>query len=254
MSERSRKPIFAANWKMHKTLGEVKAFFDEFLPHVAGVTDREVMVAPSFIALERSLSLTSGTTVTIAAQNMFYETSGAFTGEISPDMLRDIGVGTVLLGHSERRHIFGESDKMIGKKLVAALSAGLAPVLCVGETLEERDAGRVGDVLAAQLEAACSGIGEGIERLVVAYEPVWAIGTGRTAGPEQAQDAHLVVRGWFEKHFETGIAERLRILYGGSVKPDNIAALMAMPDVDGVLVGGAALEAGSFASIVTCSI
>jgi triosephosphate isomerase len=204
--------------------------------------------------LERSLSLTSGTTVTIAAQNMFYDTSGAFSCEISPDMLRDIGVGTVLLGHSERRHIFGESDKMIGKKLVAALSAGLAPVLCVGETLEERDAGRVGDVLAAQLEAACSGMGEGIERLVVAYEPVWAIGTGRTAGPEQAQDAHLVVRGWFEKHFETGIAERLRILYGGSVKPDNIAALMAMPDVDGVLVGGGALEAGSFASIVTCSI
>lgn len=254
MADNLRRPMFAANWKMNKTRGEVTAFLKEFLPLIKDAAKRDVVIAPPFTSLETAVSMVLGSGVKIAAQNMFYKSSGAFTGEISPDMIKDVGVNMVILGHSERRNIFGESDEVVGKKLDAAFKFGLIPILCVGETLSEREAGSVSDVLSRQLGAAFPSISEVSDDFVVAYEPVWAIGTGRTAGPDQAEEAHLIIRNWFKKHFKTGIADHLRILYGGSVKADNITDLMVMPNVDGVLVGGAALEPGSFADIVNCEV
>jgi triosephosphate isomerase len=226
-----------------------------FLPSVNDVEGREIVIAPSFTLLDVALECVADSDVVIAAQNMFYEKNGAFTGEVSPEMLVDAGVEMVILGHSERRHIFGEGDDVIARKVNAAFSWDIRPILCVGETLEERDDNRLEEVLERQLSSALVGLdSENMRNMIIAYEPVWAIGTGRTAGPDQAQEAHQIIRAWIEKHFETGIAELVRLLYGGSVKPDNIEKLMDMPDVDGVLVGGAALEPASFASIVNCKI
>ncbi len=248
----NRRPVFAANWKMHKTVTELKDFFREFLP-LAHHDNRDIVIAPSFTLLYEAAALISNSNsknIFIAAQNMFFEPKGAFTGEISAEMLKDAGVSHVILGHSERRHIFGESDALIAMKIKACIGAGLKPILCVGEKLEERDANKTFDVLNVQLSAAlCLVKPEDATDVIIAYEPVWAIGTGKTASPEQAQEVHSVVRQWLENRFNSSLAQTLPILYGGSVKSSNIAQLMKQADVDGVLVGGASLDAKTFAAI-----
>ena len=248
----SRKPLMAANWKMYKTLGETREFFEAFLPKIKDIEDRDIVIAPPFTALALSCELVRGLdNIRIAAQNMFHEDEGAYTGEISPLMLKDIGVELVILGHSERRHIFGERDELIGKKVQAALKHGLMPILCVGERLEEREQGLTQRVVETQLQGGLKQVSNGeVENLIIAYEPVWAIGTGKTATPELAQEVHQFIREWIGKKFTSTIAENLRILYGGSVKPANVAGLMAQPDIDGALVGGASLKAGDFEKIV----
>lgn len=248
----SRKPLMAANWKMYKTLGETREFFEAFLPKIKDIEDRDIVIAPPFTALALSCELVRGLdNIRIAAQNMFHEDKGAYTGEISPLMLKDIGVELVILGHSERRHIFGEGDELIGKKVQAALKHGLMPILCVGERLEEREQGLTQRVVETQLQGGLKQVSNGeVENLIIAYEPVWAIGTGKTATPELAQEVHQYIREWIGKKFTSTIAENLRILYGGSVKPANVAGLMAQPDIDGALVGGASLKAGDFEKIV----
>ncbi len=247
----NRTPIIAANWKMHKTVGEARAFLDSFLPG-CDTSGKEVVIAPPFTALAETEAMLRGLDrVHVAAQNMHHEEKGAFTGEISPLMLLDIGVNWVIIGHSERRHIFGESHGFISRKMAAAVRHGLTPILCVGETLEEREAGHTFDVLREQLATAFEPIGEeGAATVVIAYEPVWAIGTGKTASAGQANEAHRFIREWLSNRFNNTIADTKRILYGGSVKPANISKLMAESEIDGVLVGGASLDAASFLEIV----
>ncbi|HFC98699.1 MAG TPA: triose-phosphate isomerase [Thermosulfurimonas dismutans] len=246
-----RKPLIAGNWKMHKTVSETLAYLRRFRELVAGVEDREIMIAPPFTALYMAGQELAGSHIRLGAQNAHWAESGAFTGEISPLMLKECGVTYVILGHSERRHIFGETDEMIRQRLSGVLSAGLKPILCVGETLEEREAGRTMEVLETQVRSALSGFSAAeLQGLVIAYEPVWAIGTGRTATPETAQEAHAYIRGLLGDLFGKDRAAEVRILYGGSVKPENIASLMAQPDVDGALVGGASLDPETFARIV----
>ena len=246
-----RRPVIAGNWKMFKTVAETRAFFSAFKPLVASTTHCDIVVAPTFTSLAAATEAASGSNIAISAQNMHWEKQGAFTGEIAASMLVEAGCRYVILGHSERRHIFGETNEMIAKKTVAALDAGLTPIVCVGETLEERNANHTETALARQ---CTGGIGsltdEQFSRILLAYEPVWAIGTGRTATPEMAGDAHLFLRNHVASRFTSDLAENLRILYGGSVKPDNIRGLMAQLEIDGALVGGASLEAASFASIV----
>ena len=248
----SRIPIIAANWKMHKTCTEAEKFLEDFLPGMEDVAEREIIIAPPFTALHcvaQKVAPVSG--VSLAAQNMHYESHGAYTGEISPPMLRESGVEWVILGHSERRHVFNEDNEFISLKVQAAFSAGLKPILCVGELLEERESGRTFDVLQTQLEQGLNRIKETESTgLVVAYEPVWAIGTGRTATPGQAQEAHGFIRAWMKKHYGSTVADSIRILYGGSVKPDNIDSIMSENDVDGVLVGGASLAPDTFSRLV----
>lgn len=248
----SRRYLMAANWKMYKTLEETRAFFRAFLPNVKDIDWLDIVIAPPFTVLfEACAQLRAYPNIRIAAQNMYFEDEGAYTGEISPAMIKDLGVTHVILGHSERRHIFHEDDDLIGKKVEAALAKGLCPILCVGETLEQRQAHETNDVLARQLEGALGRVNESIaHHLVIAYEPVWAIGTGKTATPELAQEAHETIRKWMAEKFTSTIAENLRILYGGSVKPANVAGLMAQADIDGALVGGASLDALSFEKIV----
>jgi len=243
-----RVPYVAANWKMHKTVAETEAFLAELLPKLPD-GGPEVVVCPPYPSLARAVEL-CGDRVAVAAQNMHEEPSGAFTGEVSAPMLVEIGVGAVVLGHSERREHFGESDEALARKLPAALDAGLQPILCVGENEGQRDAGETEAVLTRQLEADLAGLGDDrLGGLVVAYEPIWAIGTGRTATPEQAQETIAVIRAWIAaRSSEAGDA--VRILYGGSVKPDNAAELISKPDVDGALVGGASLEPSDFLAIV----
>ncbi len=252
-----RTPIMAANWKMHKTVPETMAFLDTFMPLVRDLPqDREIIIAPPFTSLETvSRALLGRRNISVGAQNMHFEEQGAFTGEISPLMLSDLRVKWVILGHSERRHVFGEEDELIAKKITSALAHDIKPILCIGETLEEREAGKTLEVLQSQLVAGLGNVSdERMADVVIAYEPVWAIGTGKTATPAQAQEAHEAVRAWVSQHFNSGIAEQIRILYGGSVKPGNVEELMALEDVDGALVGGAALDPESFAEIATCSI
>lgn len=245
-----RTPILAANWKMHKTIGEAVAFAQQFAPLVAGVANAEMVIAPPFPALSAVGAALRGTRVALAAQNVHPETHGAFTGEVSPTMLADVGCAYAIVGHSERRHIFGESSAFVARKAAALLAHGIRPIVCVGETLDEREAKRTFTVLEDQLDGSLVEVVDAkAAEVVVAYEPVWAIGTGRTATPAIAQEAHAMIRGWLQKRFgATGDA--IRIQYGGSVKPDNVAELMAQPDIDGALVGGASLEAASFAAIV----
>lgn len=251
-----RRAIFAANWKMHKTVSEMRSFFKEFLSSSIK-DDRDIVIAPPFSLLYEASSLLSASeakNVFVAAQNMFFEQKGAFTGEISPLMLKDAGVSHVILGHSERRHVFGESDALIAIKVKACIEAGLKPILCIGEKLEEREAARTFDVLSVQLSAGlCLVDAKDAANVIIAYEPVWAIGTGKTASPEQAQEVHNFIRIWLGKRFNS-LAQNLPILYGGSVKPSNIAELMGKQDVDGVLVGGASLEAKAFAEISSITI
>ena len=242
----------AANWKMNKTISEAEAFLDAFLPSAPGANGPEVVVCPSFIALRASAERCSGSAVRIAAQNMHEEDSGAFTGEVSAPMLLEAGVAAVVLGHSERRELFGETDEALARKVPAALAAGLEPILCVGETEQARDAEQTEAVLERQIAADLEAVeGAHMDRLVIAYEPIWAIGTGRTATPGQAQEALAFIRDLLRAR--GGDADRVRILYGGSVKPGNAAELMAEADIDGALVGGASLDPGDFAAIVAAA-
>ena len=246
-----REQIIAANWKMNHTSAELEKFFAEF---TAGYQPREsvtVVVAPAAPYLFKAVELGSAAGVSIAAQNMYFEPKGAFTGEVSAQMIRDAGCRFVIIGHSERRHIFGESDELIAKKVSAALSARLRPIFCVGELLEQRQAGRTEAVVSGQVGAVFDKLTpEQMLAVVVAYEPVWAIGTGVTATPEQAEEVHRLVRGIIAGCAGDEVAQRVTIQYGGSVKPDNIDELMAAPDIDGALVGGASLAADSFLRLV----
>lgn len=246
-----KTPLIAANWKMYKTIGEALAFVETLQQQTGPLTDREVVISPAFTALAAVRGAVRQRGFAVAAQNCHWEDQGAFTGEISTLMLKDIGVDYVILGHSERRHVFLETDEMVAGKVTAVYRSGLIPILCVGEKLDEREAGKTFEVLARQLDAVTRNLkGDEMSRLVVAYEPVWAIGTGKTATPEQAQEAHAFIRDRCAAAFEKSIANMVRIVYGGSVKPDNVDSLMAKSDVDGLLVGGASLEIPSFQRIV----
>jgi triosephosphate isomerase len=244
----NRIPYVAANWKMHKTVAEAAQFVDALLPQISG-TSNDVVICPSFLALGEVVERSRGSAVRVAAQNMHEAGSGAFTGEVSAAMLVDAGADAVVLGHSERRQLFGETDRALARKVPAALAAGLEPILCVGESEEARDAGQTEGVLERQLQADLTDVEAGdLPKIVVAYEPIWAIGTGRTATPDQAQEAVAFIRDVLRER--GGEADAVRILYGGSVKPGNAAELMAQPDIDGALVGGASLDPDDFAAIV----
>ena len=246
-----RIALVAANWKMHKTLTEAKTYVVSLQKEVGPCEDREVVIAPPFTALHAIRQEIHVKGFSLASQNCHFESQGAYTGEISGVMLKDLGCRYVIIGHSERRHIFGEDDETVRKKVAAAFVHGLQPIVCVGEVLHERENGKTIDVVGGQLERAVQALKpEQVSELVVAYEPVWAIGTGRTATPAQAQDVHAFIRERIGSLFDKNVANRVRILYGGSVKPDNVDSLMAQPDIDGLLVGGASLEVASFKRIV----
>ena len=246
-----RTPVLAANWKMHKTVAEATAFTTAFLPKVADVTDVEIVLAPPFTALATVAAACRGTRVVAAAQNIHWESHGAFTGEVSTAMAQDAGASHVIIGHSERRQLFGEDDTAVNRKVRVSLDAGLIPIVCIGETLAQREANETHTVLAGQIDTGLHGLSSNeVAGLIVAYEPVWAIGTGRTATPAQAQDAHRHIRERLEALAGAEAAEGCRLLYGGSVKPANAAELSARPDVDGTLVGGASLDPDSFAEII----
>src|SRR5438552_4770098 len=246
-----RKKLIAANWKMYKTPDEARAFMKVCLPMVGNRTRDEVAVCPPFVCIPAAVEAAKGSSVAIGGQNMFWEKEGAYTGEISSVMLLAVGCTHVIIGHSERRQYFGETDDTVNLKLKTALEAGLTPIVCVGEVLEEREAGLTEDVLRRQCLRAFHAIsGKKAGKLVVAYEPVWAIGTGKTATPQLAAEAHVLIRGEAAKAFGDKMAESLRILYGGSVKPENAKSLMSEEEIDGALVGGASLSATSFAAII----
>ncbi|HTZ99722.1 MAG TPA: triose-phosphate isomerase [Candidatus Aquilonibacter sp.] len=246
-----RRPVIAGNWKMYKTCAETRAFFQAFLPLVAGSSHCDIVVAPPFTALAAAVESARGGAVGIAAQNLHWEREGAFTGEISARLIVDAGCTGVIIGHSERRQYFGETDEWVHRKTKAALEAGLTPIVCVGETLAEREGHFTDAVLRRQVkDGLCALTPAEFSRILIAYEPVWAIGTGRTATPEIAADAHRHIRNLVASEFTPEQASALRILYGGSVKPDNIKGLMAQDGIDGALVGGASLDAKSFAAIV----
>lgn len=246
-----RTPLLAGNWKMYKTTGEARELVEGLLRDLGDVGDREVLVCPPFTALQAVGALVQGTPIKLGAQDMHTETQGAFTGAISPVMLRDLGCTHVIIGHSERRAIFGEGDALINKKVLTALAHDLTPILCVGETKPQRDAGQAEAVVVGQLRGGLADLSaEQIGRLVVAYEPVWAIGTGDTATPADAQAMHATIRRTLAELAGAAVAATVRIQYGGSVKPDNVDELMAQTDIDGALVGGAALKADSFLRII----
>jgi triosephosphate isomerase len=246
-----RKKLMAANWKMYKTPDQTRDFFRDFLPLVADHTRDEIAVCPSFVSLPAAVEAAKGSNIAIGGQNLNWEKEGAYTGEISAGMLLAVGCTHVIIGHSERRQYFGETDDTVNLKLKTALEAGLIPIVCVGEVLEEREAGLTEDVLRRQCLRAFHAIsGKKAGKLVVAYEPVWAIGTGKTATPQLAAEAHVLIRGEAAKAFGDKMAESLRILYGGSVKPENAKALMSEEEIDGALVGGASLNPTSFAAII----
>lgn len=242
-----RKPFLAANWKMNKTVGETQSFLNEFLPAVHAVKDADIIIAPPFTSLPAASALLKNTNVQLSAQDIFYEEKGAYTGEVSPVMLADIGCIHAIIGHSERRQYFKESDEIVNKKIKAAKKHKLGVIFCIGESLEEREAGKTFDVLKRELEEGLRDVSS--DGIVVAYEPIWAIGTGKTATNEQAQEAHKYIREKLSVIYGSA-AKDIRILYGGSVTPENIDALMECEDVDGALVGGASLKPDSFAKIV----
>ena len=246
-----RTPLLAGNWKMYKTPSDTKAFFDAFLPLVAGTKGRDIAICPPYIDLDAALTATAGSNVGIGAQNLAAGKEGAMTGEISGHMLQAIGVKYVIIGHSERRQYFGENEAGVLSKTQAALEYGLTPIVCVGELLAQRESNSTEAVLDAQFQGGMASLtADQFAKIVIAYEPVWAIGTGKVATPEQAAEAHAFIRGRIAAKFGTHQAEATRILYGGSVKPDNVAGLMTKGDIDGALVGGASLDAKSFASLV----
>ncbi len=246
-----RKPLIAANWKMYKTVAEAISFVKSVQEETGPCTDREVVIAPACTALKAVRDILKQQGYSLAAQNCHWEEMGAFTGEISPIMLKDLGCEYVIVGHSERRQLFGETDETVRLKVGAVFKADMTPVVCVGEVLEQREQGKTFEVVAGQIEGALNGLSSiQAERLVIAYEPVWAIGTGRTATPGQAQEVHAFIRERIASLFNKGVEKKARILYGGSVKPSNIDELMAEPDIDGALVGGASLKVGSFKRLV----
>jgi triosephosphate isomerase (TIM) len=247
-----RKPVIAGNWKMYKLIGDAVATVTTLKPLVANANHCEVVVAPPYTAIKSVADRLEGSNIKVAGQDVSTETKqGAHTGEICGDMLKDAGASHVIIGHSERRSMYCDTDEVVNRKVRAALSFNLTPIVCIGETLEERDAGREEEVVATQLAGSLAGLtANDLARIIAAYEPVWAIGTGRTATPEQAQRMHAFIRQWISKRFDHSAAEGLRILYGGSVKPENISDLMRESDIDGALVGGASLDAESFAKIV----
>src|SRR5215469_12650274 len=246
-----RKKLIAANWKMYKNPEQTKQFFHDFLPMVAEHGRDEIVVCTPYVDLHAALEMTKGSHVAVGAQDAYWKDEGAFTGEISCPMLTAIGCTHVIIGHSERRQYFGETDDTVNLKLKAVLEHGLTPIVCIGEVLEEREAGLTEDVLCRQCLRAFNTISaKKAAKLVIAYEPVWAIGTGKTATPQMASNAHLLIRGEAAKAFGQEFADAMRILYGGSVKPENATALMSEGEIDGALVGGASLDPKSFASIV----
>ncbi len=240
------RPLIAANWKMNKTIGETEDFIHSFLPMIKDVDDVDIIIAPPFTSLSAASSLLENTDIRLAAQNVFYEEIGAFTGEISPSMLLSAGCTHVIIGHSERRQYFSETDDIVNKKVKNARKNGLEVILCIGESLNEREMGKTFDLLNRQLTGSLKDVH--LEGIIIAYEPIWAIGTGKTATPEQANEAHAYIREWLRNYGEG--SEGVRILYGGSVTPENIKSLMAEPEVNGALVGGASLKSESFAKIV----
>lgn len=251
-----RRKIFAANWKMNLTPLRARALIAalraDLDPDAAALArDREVVIAPPFVAIPAVAQALAGSAIELGAQNMHFEDSGAFTGEVSAPMLKECGVRQVILGHSERRRLFGETDDLVNRKLKAALKHGLKPIVCIGETLEERDAGRTLEVVLTQLNCGLEGLDDSqLAKVTLAYEPVWAIGTGRNATPEQAQAVHGAIRGALEERAQPEVAQAMLILYGGSVTADNVDSLVSKPDIDGALVGGASLKADAFARIV----
>jgi triosephosphate isomerase len=246
-----RRPVIAGNWKMYKTHQEAADFARKFVPLVAASTHCEIILAPPFTSIASVVAETAGSSITVAGQNGYWAVEGAFTGEVSMKMLVDAGCKAVILGHSERRQFFGDTDETVNRKAKAALEAGLTPIICVGESLAEREGSRTEKVLQCQCEGSLAALTAlEISRILLAYEPVWAIGTGRTATPEIAAAAHKHIRARIAAQFTPERASALRILYGGSVKPDNIKGLMAQVEIDGALVGGASLDVQSFASIV----
>jgi len=246
-----RRPVIAGNWKMFKTQEETRDFFDGLEPLVGNSSHCDIVVCPPFTAIPAAVAAARGTHIYIGAQNLHWETQGAFTGEVSGPMLVESGCRYVIIGHSERRQFFGETDATVYQRIKAALAVELAPIVCVGEVLAEREAAKTESVLQTQFHGAFAALtAEEFQRIIIAYEPVWAIGTGRTATPEMAADAHRFLRQLAAGQFGKEAAAALRILYGGSVKPDNIKGLMAQVEIDGALVGGASLDAQSFASIV----
>jgi len=246
-----RRPILAGNWKMYKTASETCAFFEKFKPLVANSNHCDIVICPPFVNLQAAGEATRDSNIEIGAQNMFWEKEGAYTGEVSGPMLKAVGCRWVLIAHSERRQYFGETNEDARKKILAALAIGLTPVYCIGETLDERQADRTHHVLEAQFQGGTAKLTiEQFRRIVIAYEPCWAIGTGKVATPEMAAEAHRSIRDHARHSFGDEPAAALRILYGGSVKPDNIRGLMAQPEIDGALVGGASLDPAGFATIV----
>jgi triosephosphate isomerase len=253
MSNPIRRRVMAGNWKMYKTQAETGAFFAAFLPLIADATHCDVVIAPPFTSIPVALECAKGSKVAIAGQNSHWQKEGAFTGEVAPRMLVEEGCTHVIVGHSERRQYAGETDDIVAQKSRAALAAGLIPIVCLGENFTERETNKTEDVLAQQFIGGPGALTtEEFSRILLAYEPVWAIGTGRTATPEIAAAAHRFLRRCVQDQFSPETAASARILYGGSVKPDNIQGLMAQPELDGALVGGASLDAKSFATIVNC--
>jgi triosephosphate isomerase (TIM) len=251
-----RIPFIAGNWKMYKTVQEAVVFVKELRRLVKDVTDVEIVVAPAFTAVHAAAEAARNTNIGIAAQDVYWERDGAFTGEVSPGMIKEAGAQYVIVGHSERRRLFGETDQIVNRKAMAGMASGLTPIVCIGETLEERERAETMGVLDRQIKEGLRAFTAAqVADLIVAYEPVWAIGTGRNATAGQAEEAHAHIRGRLQEWFGAEAADRCHILYGGSVKPGNIRELITQPDVDGALVGGASLEVESFAGIVTgCSI
>jgi triosephosphate isomerase len=246
-----RRPLIAGNWKMYTTVSEAEQLAAAVVSAAKGSDDRDVMIAPPYTAMAAVGRVIVGSGVRLGAQNVHWEEQGAFTGEISPVMLKDLGCDMAIVGHSERRHVFGETDFMINSRITGALESDIIPVFCIGETLKQRETGQTMKVIEDQIRAGLAGakVTDG-DHLVIAYEPVWAIGTGITATEDQAQEAHKFIRNLLEEMYEKNIAGQIRILYGGSVKPENIDILMQQADIDGALVGGAALKAESFERII----
>jgi triosephosphate isomerase len=247
-----RRPVIAGNWKMYKTIAEAVAFIDSFKPKVADAVHCDIVVAPPFTALSAAAKAAAGSNIHVAGQDMGWEKEGAFTGDVSGPMLRDASCTHVIIGHSERRQYHHESDENVNRKVRAALAAGLTPIVCVGETLAEREANRTRELLERQFKGGFTALTvQDFSRIIIAYEPVWAIGTGRTATPEIAAESHRVLRGLVGEQFGEEAAEKVQILYGGSVNPGNIKGLMAEDEIDGALVGGASLKVDSFSAIVS---
>ncbi|MCK9420957.1 MAG: triose-phosphate isomerase [Nitrospirae bacterium] len=246
-----RKPIIAGNWKMNKTSTEARDLASKLIPLVSGVKDRDIVLAPPFTSIPVVAETIKGTNMSLSAQNLFWEEKGAFTGEISAEMLLDLGCKYVIIGHSERRQYFGETDETVNKKVRQALNKGLLPIVCAGELLSEREAGKANEVIERQVVGALKGVAAAeMQKIVIAYEPVWAIGTGKTATPDQANEIHAFIRQKIQSMYNVDVSGALRIQYGGSVTPENVSTLMAKPDIDGALVGGASLKPESFAALV----